>query len=181
MLPAALRTLLAAGLCFLVIMAGCHRKDKLAEKQPEQATASTATANPTPAAGPADDQFAPLVSDLTVGDKVFENRLLRGFYESHGGWRWTARVFAVSLDVPQPVAPTFVEMDFNLPVEVMNQVPKVTLIARVNGQEVARESYSKTGRYYLSSRIPLAALKKTPAVVEFEVDKTVKDQANNGR
>ena len=121
------------------------------------------------------------VSDFVVGDRVYEKRLLRGFYEPNGGWRWTARKFAVSLDVPQPVAPMFLEMDFNLPSEVMSQVSKVTLIARVNQREIARNTYNKADRYYFSHNVPLEALKKTPAEIEFEVDKSIKDQEHGGR
>src|SRR5207245_901885 len=100
-------------------------------------------------------------------------RLLRGFYEATGVWRWTARKFAVSLDVPQPLAPMYLEMDFTLPDEVMRQVPGITLVARVNHHEIGRKNYDKVGRYDFSSNVPLELLKKTPCEIEFEVDKSI--------
>ena len=36
-------------------------------------------------------------SEIAIGDPVYQPVLLRGFYESEGGWRWTARKFAVAI------------------------------------------------------------------------------------
>lgn len=175
MLPILLRICCTAACfgCLTVELSSCHSRQKPSEKQSRPTTTGASTGT--------DDPYAPKFSDVGVGDKMFENRLLKGFYESAGGWRWTGRVFAVSLDVPQPVAPTNLELDFNLPVEVMNQVPRVTLIARVNHKEVARKVYDKEGRYYFQSSVPLPALQTTPAEVEFEVDRTIKDPDHGGR
>lgn len=161
-----------ACIAFLSIwIAACHKPSK------EKPSAPPAT----PAANALDDPYKLKVSDVAVGDKLFENRLVKGFYESTGGWRWTGRVFTVSLDVPQPIAPTNLEMDFNLPVEVMSQVPRITLIARVNHQQVSRVVYDKEGRYNFQTKLPPSVLKSTPAEVEFEVDRTIKDPEHNGR
>jgi cephalosporin hydroxylase len=144
--------------------------------------ATTTAPGPTaPAAASDADPYAPKVSDFVVGDTVFEKRLLRGFYESGKGWRWVARNFAVSLDVPQPLAPMFLEMDFAYPIELFSQAPKITVVARVNQHEVARQTYDKSGRYYLKANVPMEALQKTPALIEFDVDKSVKDPAHDGR
>src|SRR5579864_6243567 len=144
MLPGAFRTLAVVCLCCLAVLgAACNRRHQSSEKQSEAVPnpapgAIPAASAPTtaPANAPLDASYAPKVSDLRVADKIYEKRLLRGFYETNGGWRWTAHKFAVSLDVPQPLAPMYLEMDFNLPNEVMNQVPSVTLITRVNHQEI---------------------------------------------
>lgn len=112
------------------------------------------------------------VSSLNIGDETMANRLLRGFYESHGDWRWAARLSAVSLDPPVTQSPTFVELDFNYPPEVADEYPTATVLARVNGVEVCRQSYGE-GRHSLSCHVPEPALKKRPAEVEIESDKSV--------
>lgn len=170
--------------CLAAICVGCHRKQPSAPKeQPAaQQPAPAAPAAPSaPSATPAPPQQAgpDEISEIGLGDKTFADRLLRGFYEPNGSWRWTRRVFAVSLDIPKPEARTYVDLDFTLPTELMNDTGPVTLIARVNGQEVGRRSYARTGRYYLMYETPLALLhKKSPAVVEFELDKAAKDPSN---
>ncbi len=189
MLPGAFRIPVVVSLCCLAVFgAACNRRHKSTERQAEAAPTTAPSGTPaagasaTPAASaPLDESYAPKVSDLRVADKVYEKRLLRGFYETNGGWRWTARKFAVSLDVPQPLAPMYLEMDFNLPNEVMNQVPAITLITRVNHKEIARNNYTKADRYYFSNKVPLELLKKSPVEIEFETDKSIKDPAHDNR
>jgi cephalosporin hydroxylase len=153
-----MRIFATAVFCFaLVVSAGCRRK-------------------PAPAAARPPD--APMIYEIRVGDQTYEDRLLRGFYESTGGWRWTARTFAVSLDAPPPLeARTFLDFDFDVPVELLNEVRSVTLAARVNGKQLGKPAYTKPGRYQISLEVPLSLLKQTPALVEFELDKAVKDPA----
>jgi cephalosporin hydroxylase len=122
---------------------------------------------------------APKISEIAIGDQSLERRLLRGFYESTGAWRWTARVCAVSLDPPPRDKDTYLELDFDLPQEVMNAVGIITLTARVNGVEVGRETYNKDGRRIFARRVPDAALHHRPAEVEFELDKNARDQNKN--
>jgi cephalosporin hydroxylase len=122
----------------------------------------------------------PPVSELVIGEENRQGRMLRGFYESTGGWRWTGRVFAVSLDAPGPGGETFLELDFDLPHELMTPSGTVTLSARVNGTPVGRQSYSTTGRRVLACTVPPAALGRQPALVEFELDKGIRD-ARTGR
>ena len=82
-----------------------------------------------------------MVYELPVGDRSYEDRLVRGFYESTGGWRWTAGQFAISLDAPPPrEARTILGLDFSVPNELLDQVRNVTLTARVNGKVVGRSS-----------------------------------------
>jgi cephalosporin hydroxylase len=120
---------------------------------------------------------APTISEIPIGDQSLERRLLRGFYESTGSWRWTARVFAVSLDPPPPDKDTYLELDFDLPHEVMNAVRVITLTARVNGVEVGRQTYDTMGRRIFARRVPDAALRRRPAEVEFELDREIRDQS----
>lgn len=114
-------------------------------------------------------------------DQSSQHRLLRGFYEiREEEWRWTSRIFAVSLDPPPTEGPTYLELDCNLPRELMNKAGTVTLSARVNGVEAGRQTYDKPGRYLFARRAPLAALGRKPAEVEFELDKSITD-ADAGR
>jgi cephalosporin hydroxylase len=118
------------------------------------------------------------VSVIAIGDRGFERRLLRGFYESTGAWRWTARVFAASLDPPPSGRDAYLELDCDLPRELMTEARTITLAARVNGREVGRQTYNSTGRRIFASRVPLGALDRKPAVVEFELDKSARDRTS---
>ena len=119
---------------------------------------------------------APKVFELMVADRTLQNRLLGGFYEGNEGWRWTARHFAVALDVPPPAnLDAVLELDFSAPVEVMNDVHAVTVSARVNGADVGRAKYTRAGRYLLRLAVPAARLKPSPAVVEFDLDRASKE------
>jgi len=120
------------------------------------------------------------LSEIQIADPAHRNRLLRGFYEGTEGWKWTSRLFAVSLDPPPSEHPIYLELDFSVPIELINEYPNVTLIGRVNGVEIGRETYYKGGQYLFAHYVPLPALKQKPAEVEFEVDRSVKD-AKDGR
>jgi cephalosporin hydroxylase len=154
--------------CLTLLGAACNRKP--AEKQPDASTVPASV----------DDRYTPTISVLGTGDKIFEKRLLRGFYESTGSWRWAARKFAVSLDVPQPLGPSYLELDFSLPTELASQLP-VTLIERVNHQEIARTTLTKADRYLITNPVPIKLLRTSPAEVEFEVDKSFPDADHGGR
>ena len=114
-------------------------------------------------------------------DESRQQRLLRGFYEIRlAEWRWTSRVFAVSLDPPPSESAVYLELDCSVPPEVISQVGTVTLTARVNGVEVGRQTYAQDGLHLFARRVPPAALQRQPAEVEFELDKSVTD-AKAGR
>lgn len=120
------------------------------------------------------------VSKLKMRETIHENRLLRGFYQIQDGWRWTARVFAVSLDPLRTSAATYLELDCGVPQEVMTKGQTATLIATVNGIEVGRQTFYAEGRYKFTRYVPVAALQRAPAEVQFEMDRSAKD-AGNGR
>ena len=117
---------------------------------------------------------------MDIGDARRQDRLLRGFYPGTEIWQWTSRVFAVALDPPPPESSTYLELDFSVPKELMNEYTNVTLIARVNGFEIGRETYYQEGQYLFAHYVPLPALKQRPAEVEFELDRSVKN-ASDGR
>ncbi|MBZ5726636.1 MAG: cephalosporin hydroxylase family protein [Acidobacteriia bacterium] len=114
----------------------------------------------------------PAVSEIHLSDEAHKDRILRGVYAGEGGWMWTAPSFAVALDPPPPSRGEFLEMDFAVPEELLGQASTVTLVAHINGVEVARQTYSKAGRYLLSCRVPAAALARRPAEVVFTADRS---------
>ncbi len=120
-------------------------------------------------------QVTERINEVRMSDAGRQSRLLRGFYGVTGGWRWTSRVFAVSLDPPQADRGTYLEFDFGLSSELLSEYATVTLVARVNGVEVGRQKYDKVGRYVFASYVPFAALGRKPAEVEFELDHALKD------
>jgi hypothetical protein len=118
---------------------------------------------------------AVVVSDVNVADTALQDRVLRGFYDADKAWKWTGRIFAVLLDAPPPQdQPTFLVMDFGTPEELMNVVKEVTVTARVNGEVVGSQKYTAIGRYQLQLKVPARLLKKSPAEVEFELDRAVR-------
>jgi cephalosporin hydroxylase len=125
---------------------------------------------------PVFDPKAPKVYEMLVADRTLSKRLLRGFYAGTEGWRWTGRRFAVALDVPPPAdVNALLELDFNAPVELMNDVGSVTVSARVNGGDVGKAKYAKEGRYLLRFNVPPTLLKTSPALVEFELNRSSKE------
>jgi cephalosporin hydroxylase len=131
--------------CLVVLCAGCQRRQSAA------------------------------VSEIQVADAAYQSRLLRGFYDGTEGWKWTARVFAVSLDPLPPEKSTYLELDLAVPAELLSEYPDVTVIGRVNGIEIGRATYFKPGRYVFAHYVPLPALQRSPAEVEFELDRWVKE------
>ena len=142
--------------CLAFAGAGCRRKEPQTR----------------PAATPG------LVTRVAIREPDQRARLRRGFYDPGDEWCWTARVFAVSLDVPRTDRSLFLVLDFSLAEELMNQYRDVTLRARVNGIEIGRKTYNREGRYEFVSQAPEPALGKRPAEIEFELDKSAKDPIN---
>lgn len=105
-----------------------------------------------------------------MGNEGYQTRVLRGIFTGPNLWKWTEPSFALSLDPPAGSAPTFLEMDLTMPEEVMGNAPAVTLVAKVNGVEVGRQTYQKADRYVFARPVPAEALKRRPALVEFAVD-----------
>src|SRR6185295_14630728 len=122
---------------------------------------------------------AATISEIVLAGDAHKDRILRGVYPDVRGWRWTAPSFAFRLDPPPAPKPAYLEIDFTVPDELLAQAPSVTLTAKVNGVEVARESYRKAGRTLLACQVPQSALKQRPAEVEFAVDRSIADPATS--
>ena len=101
---------------------------------------------------------------------VTQDRILRGFYPGTGEWLWTGPEFALRLDPVNDSRPTYVELEFTVPDELIAASPKLIVAAKVNGTEVARKSYEKAGRTVLAVEVPSSALTRKPAEVEFVAD-----------
>ncbi|HEY3440988.1 MAG TPA: CmcI family methyltransferase [Paludibaculum sp.] len=151
---------LALGCVVACACSGCHRK-----KDPPRPAAQSKGARDTGAKLTA--------SEVVISDQALAPLLLRGFYEPEGDWRWTARKFAVALTPLPGAEDSYLVLDFALPVEVMQKVNTVTLTARVNGTQVGSKTYKAAGRYSFYTKVPQSALSVLPAVVEFELDKSV--------
>jgi cephalosporin hydroxylase len=118
------------------------------------------------------------ISEIVAGSNTHQDRM-RGVYPGHEGWRWTAPVFAFTLDPPLAKGPVYLEMDFTVPDELMEKAPDVTVVAKVDGVEVTRKTYQKPGRNLLACQLPPQSLTRRPAEVESSVDRTYTDPATS--
>ena len=117
------------------------------------------------------------VAEIDAAGGASQNRIIRGVYAGAPGtaYLWTAPVFALRLDPPARGKATYLDLDFTVADELMRDASSVTVIAKVNGTEVARRSYDKSGRNVLSVQVPASALERRPADVEFSVDHSFLD------
>ena len=116
----------------------------------------------------------PRLSWLELGENAPEERLLHGFYPPEPSWRWTARVFAVSLDPLETRESFYLELNFALAEVLIDQLAPLTLTARVNGMDIGSETYKDHGTYTFLKPVPVASLKADPAIVAFEMDKAAR-------
>lgn len=136
-----------------------------------------AAAPSAPAAASSTPPGAVAVSDVAVSDPLFKDRL-RGIYDGTTRWRWAARTFSASLDVPPPLnARTDVELDFAVPAELITAVHEVNVLFKVNGQIVGKRHYAAQSRHMERFPVPGAALQRNPALVEVAVDRWGTDRA----
>jgi len=151
-------------LAVLASLAGC--------RWPVERT--TESAKPAPAAL----GLAMHVSELRVADPLYHDRLLEGFYSGTPDWLWTGRRFAVLVDVPPPVtAATTLELDFGVPVELMDGKRPVTVTARANGIKLGAQKYKSDGRFSWQVAVPAKILSANPLKVEYELDRWGTDAA----
>jgi cephalosporin hydroxylase len=150
-------------LALLISISGCRRRPKA---QPVQAITEEANA-----------KLA--ASQIDIGDPAYEALLRSGFYGPEGGWRWTARKFAVTLTPPPGREATLLVLDFSVHPDAIKSNQAVTLTAKVAGVEVGRRRYAKAGKYQFVALVPPKALEKQPAIVEFEIDKTFRTSGDD--
>lgn len=116
-----------------------------------------------------------LLSSVNVADPEAEPQLLRGFHGlEQRAWRWTERKFGVMLQPPPPGQPVVLNLSFTLPGVVTDAVGAVTITARVNGQEIGRQTFSEPGEFQqFEAAVPDGLLTGQPAEVELELDKAM--------
>lgn len=101
-------------------------------------------------------------------------QLVHGFYQLEAGaWRWTERTFGVSLRVPPHAATNGARlmMKVTVPQTQLDKLQSLTLSARVNGVDLAPETYRRAGEFLYQRDVPAAALPQDMASVEFSLDK----------
>jgi cephalosporin hydroxylase len=103
-----------------------------------------------------------------------QSRLLRGFQEPHGGWRWAAQSFAVSLDLP-PDRSRFLVLDAGVPAELVEGGKTATLKALVNGRVVGTRSFEHPENFVWSQAIPDGPMGGSPAEISFDLDRSFSD------
>ena len=113
---------------------------------------------------------------VQVVEARFQPRLLRGFQEPQGGWRWTAQSFAVSLDLP-PDRSRFLVLNAGVPEGLFNGGKTVTLKALVNGSVVGTRSFAQPENFIWSQAIPDGLPGGSPAEIAFELDRSFSDHA----
>ena len=159
-----MRLLTVLCLFVLAVCFGCSREEP----------AATPVAAEQPAPAPEEVFY-----ELNFGENIEASRLLRGFYDSEGPWRWTARTFSVSLDCPRADPPLYVELDFALAKTLMDRFQSVTLSASANGHDLGSETFTQDGRYLFSKPLPPEALTSEQIRIDFELDKA-QDQGGQG-
>lgn len=111
---------------------------------------------------------------LAMSDSRAPVQLVHGFYELEAGaWRWTGRTFGVSLRVPPNAAKNGAQftMKVTIPQTQLDKLQSLTLSARVNGVDLAPETYSHAGEFLYQRDVPATALASDMANVEFSLDK----------
>lgn len=158
-----MRKPLATSFVVLILLCNCGCKKETAVAQEP----------PYPVYEEVDDRPLPM-NDIAIFKEKFKPRLLRGFYPGSEEWKWTGQSFALLIDPPEPAQPTMLHLDFSVPKELIQEVGKVTLTAKVNGVEVCKQEYSKDERLFLDCDVAASLLQHKPTEVEFSMDKIAK-------
>ncbi len=116
-----------------------------------------------------------LLSSVNVADPKAEEQLIDGFHGlENGAWRWTAQRFAVALQPPgNHAGSSFLEMRFTVPEVIAQRFGGAKILARVNGSELAPESFAGQGEFVYSKEVSADVLGDEPARVEFEIENAV--------
>ena len=152
---------LAVALCVCLLGAaalpsGCKRRDKKIRVQQT------------------DEDFATLASVIQMGDPKMTPQLLNGFYNIESStWRWTMGKFAVTLRPPRnaSVKGATLHFKFVLPEAVLSKIKTTTISAKVSGETLSPETYTKPGEYDYSREVDGKLLAGESVNVEFSMDK----------
>lgn len=126
------------------------------------------------------DARAYVLAESRVAPPVREFHLERGWHElEHDMWRWTARVFALRMQVPEARDRAMLHFRFHLPPELLARRAAVTMQARVNGSALPPATFSMPGEHEYSASLP--PLEAGIAAIEFELDSGLESTAADRR
>jgi hypothetical protein len=125
-----------------------------------------------------------LASIVNVADPRAGVQLIRGFHAlENDSWRWTMKNFTVTLRPPAGSAQNGaqLELKFAIPDVAFNRLGAPTVSGRVNGIELAPETYSKAGDASYVRDIPASALGGDAVSFDFSVSKAIPPSDKDGR
>ena len=107
-------------------------------------------------------------------------RLLSGWHEDEGGWRWTAREFSVEM-TPHPLDSVHaLEFRFSVHPIVAGALGRLTLRARIGGMELEPQSYHGAGEHVYRVAMPATAV-TGPSRIDFALDHAYRPPAPDVR
>ena len=124
-----------------------------------------------------EEQDAPLKGTIRSADPTDNMQFVSGFYPAESdGWRWSRAHFAVALTAPNDATlnGAILELTYDAPKAVLNQVGPVTVSATIHGAQLEPEKRSQTGIAVYRRTIPASALSQREVLVNFTLDKVVK-------
>jgi hypothetical protein len=133
------------------------------------------TANSEPVRLDRDERATCLIESLRAPRRDAP-RLVSGWHEDEGGWRWTSREFAVEITKhplePMQSAGNRLEFRFALHPDVAAALGAVTLRARIGDRDLGAQMFQGAGEHIYTAEVPVPVLppKGAPAL-----DKTAGD------
>jgi tRNA (mo5U34)-methyltransferase len=106
-------------------------------------------------------------------------RLLSGWFESEGDWRWTAREFSVEM-TPHPLdSVKAIHFRFLVNPQVAHVRPEVTLRAKLGDRELGAQTFQGSGEHVYSVALPDAG--PGPWRIDFSFDRGYAPPPPDGR
>jgi SAM-dependent methyltransferase len=122
-----------------------------------------------------------LLRSRFADDKV--NVLLgKGWHDlEEGGWRWTARRFALRLESNRQASTNEIVMNLYIPEVLINAHGPVTLFANANGRDLTPQKFTAAGQFeYRQSLSPLST-GDTDVRIDFALDKALAPEPSDDR
>jgi hypothetical protein len=126
--------------------------------------------------GGTDEGTPGMASVLNMGDPKVEPQLVTGFYGVEAGaWRWTGKVFTVTLKPPAASAQKGAKLSLKVtvPPGVIEKNKNVTISATAGNAALAPETYTTPGDYVYVRDVPASALAGDSIRVDFTLDKVM--------
>ncbi len=97
---------------------------------------------------------------------------LSGFYPSEeGGWQWSARNFAITLDAPDPPLLSRLTVQLYLPDTMIRKLGPITLKGQVNRNSFEAQTYTAPGEQVFTREIPASWMRPGENRFEFRLNK----------